>query len=266
MGRAWADDASMEPQRKGCGNQIVASGQGDDLLASMEPQRKGCGNCRWMDWAARMGHGFNGAAAKRLRKCQLGQFAQAAPRASMEPQRKGCGNLTDEGTFRCNFAKLQWSRSEKAAEICLPCRRRPASRYCFNGAAAKRLRKCHLGPDVRLPEEVASMGPQRKGCGNPSGGPRAGASTGRCFNGAAAKRLRKYGPGHLVAPALHIASMGPQRKGCGNSSPPSGSPMPRGWLQWGRSEKAAEIRFGCTFGHTGQLLQWGRSEKAAEIY
>ncbi len=134
-------------------------------------------------------------------------------KASMGPQRKGCGNCAGQG-WPCLIPVLQWGRSEKAAEM-LSRVPKCARAWSLQWGRSEKAAEMQGDQADGGGHADASMGPQRKGCGNSVDG----------------------------ADTTHVpaASMGPQRKGCGNMS--NFQPcISRRLLQWGRSEKAAEIQ------------------------
>ncbi len=157
----------MEPQLKGCGNEVQVSPYNYAIMcfngaaaqrlrkrrsdqqhdhspdaASMEPQLKGCGN----DVTAGPDREPTDEASMepQLKGCGndwAGYRPIERSEASMEPQLKGCGNADQRMRSQESKSGLQWSRSSKAAET-LPC------------------------GEVSPIELFASMEPQLKGCGN----------------------------------------------------------------------------------------------------
>ncbi len=133
----------------------------------------------------------------------------------MWPQQQGCGN--PPLALRCARRKrpLQCGRSSKAAEIpaCLFQHHRDC--FCFNVAAAARLRKWPTFCLVRQSSLTASMWPQQQGCGNPGVGycymdRSYGLQCGRSSK-AAEIVVRRHG-----LESARPASMWPQQQGCGN--------------------------------------------------
>src|SRR5579885_3288886 len=110
--------ASMGPRPIGRGNLVGIGDHHDLLLASMGPRPIGRGNGQWRAGRPSTGHGFNGAATDRSRKCgrRVDGFVEFID-ASMGPRPIGRGNSPSESDTHAPAPPLQWGGDRSVAEI-----------------------------------------------------------------------------------------------------------------------------------------------------
>ena len=161
-----------------------------------------------------MTHRFNGAEAKKPRKCTKVEF------------------------LKSGYSWLQWGRGKKASEITTL-----TSWALFDSIASMGPRQKSLGnmDAVTLSNSItqASMGPRQKSLGN-DGLYQYRPILRRCFNGAEAKKPRKL-IARSVKQQRRICFNGAEAKKPRKSCQQYNATNKHSELQWGRGKKASEM-------------------------